>query len=118
AFGGDAGAKLGRAPSWPRCVAPRERLHAGARYPGELAADREVYPRIDAERGGVQIDLGHGGSRADQPAMARGPHVEGAAPGDDEIGLGDELGGERRGEPARDVEVPGIADEQALGGGR
>ena len=42
------------------------------------------------------------GVRADQRAVAHRPHVQGAAPADDEVGAADQLGGERRGEPAGD----------------
>ena len=51
-------------------------------------------------------------------AVAHRPHVERAAPADDQVGRADQLGRERRGEAAAHIEVPGIAAEQALGRGR
>ena len=51
-------------------------------------------------------------------AVARGPHVQRAAPADDEVGAHDELGGQRRGEAARDAERPRVAVEQPVRDGR
>ena len=55
---------------------------------------------------------------ADQPAVPHRPHVQRAAPADDQVGAADQLGGQRRGEAAGDVERPRVAREQALGDGR
>ena len=73
---------------------------------------------VRADRGCVVVHLDHGGLRADQVAVPHRPHVQRAAPAHDQVGRADQLGGQRGGEPAAHVQVPGIAPEQALGRGR
>ena len=54
-------------------------------------------------------------SGADQPAVPGRPHVQRAAPADDEVGAADQLGGERRGEPAGDAERPRVPANRPVG---
>ena len=49
---------------------------------------------------------------ADERAVAQRPHVQRAAPPDEQVGVADQLGGDRRGEAAADVEVERVAAEQ------
>ena len=55
--------------------------------------------------------------RADQLAVPHRPHVQRAAPADDQVGAADQLGRQRRGEAAGDVERPPVVVEQPLRGG-
>ena len=71
-----------------------------------------------ADRVRVEVDLHHPRSRADQRAVPRRPHVQGAAPADDQVRVADQLGGQGRGEPAGDPERPRVAGEQAVRDGR
>ena len=47
-------------------------------------------------------------------AVPQRPHVERAAPADEEVGVRDELGGDRGGEAAGDVQRPRVTGEQTL----
>ena len=51
----------------------------------------------------------------DQRAVPHRPHVQGAAPADDQVGVADQLGRAGGGEAARDPERPRVAGEQSLG---
>jgi hypothetical protein len=50
---------------------------------------------VQAERGGVVVHLHNDGVGGDQPAVPHRPHVERAAPADDEVRATDELRGQR-----------------------
>ena len=54
----------------------------------------------------IDVHLHDDGVVGDQPAVPHGPHVQRAAPADDQVGGADELGGQRGGEAAGDVECP------------
>ena len=56
-------------------------------------------------------------SGSDERPVAHRPHVQGASPADDQVGATDQLGRERRGEPAGDAERPRVAVEQPVGDG-
>jgi hypothetical protein len=73
---------------------------------------------VRAERGGFEVDLDDGGVLAHQRPVPHRPHVQGAAPADDEVGGLDQLGGQRGGEPAADVEVERVPAKQPAGDGR
>ena len=47
--------------------------------------------------------------------MPHGPHVQGAAPADDQVRPGDELRSQRRGETAGDAQVEGLTVEEPVG---
>ena len=79
-----------------------------------VADHAERAGRVGAEGLGVEVDLHDDGAVGDQPAVPHRPHVQGAAPADDQVGAADQLGGQRRGEPAGDVQRPRAAGEQSL----
>ncbi len=83
-----------------------------------VAGDSEVQFPVRAEGGRVVVDLYDGGVRADQPAVPHGPHVQRAAPADDQVGFLDQFGRQGRREASGHVERPWIAVEQAAGDGR
>ena len=83
-----------------------------------IADHADVDRSVDAECVGFEVDLGDHGAVRDQATVPGGPHVQRAAPGDHQVGPPDQVGGERGGEPAGDVEVPRVAGEQSLRGGR
>src|SRR5690606_4502874 len=87
------------------------------RHRGEVAGHPEIDRPVAAQRGRIEVHLDHGGVRRDQPAVPGSPHVQRAAPGDDQVRAADELGGERGGETAGDVQVPRVAGEEAPRGG-
>jgi hypothetical protein len=57
-----------------------------------VSGDSEVHLAVRAEGRRVVVDLYDGGVRADQPAVPHGPHVQCAAPADDQVGLLDQFG--------------------------
>jgi hypothetical protein len=65
-----------------------------------------------AERVGIQVNLPDRRLRPDEVTVPGRPHVQRAAPADDQVGVADQLRSERRSEPARDVERPGAAVEE------
>ncbi len=98
---------------------PAGRLRRGGdRRLAHVADDSDRAGAVGAERLRIVVDLDHGGTVRDQMSVPHRPHVEGAAPPDDQVGAADQLGGERRGEPAGHVERPRAAVEQPLGHGR
>ena len=80
-----------------------------------VADDPERTVAMCADRRSLVVDLDDCRTVGDQPTVPHRPHVEGAAPPDDQVGAVDQLGGERRGEPAGHVQRPRVAVEQALG---
>jgi len=70
---------------------------------------------VRAERGLLVVHLHYPGARADQGAVPHGPHVQRAAPTDDEVGAGDQLGGQRGREATGDAEPELLGLEQPVG---
>ena len=70
---------------------------------GDVAEDAEVDGPVPAERAGLVVHLHDDGARRDQRAVPHRPHVQRAAPADDEVRAPDQLGRQRRGEAAADV---------------
>ena len=101
-----------------RRAAPTRAASAGR----AVAATSPTTPRSTGRwapsASGVEVDLHHRRVRADQRAVPHRPHVQRAAPADDEVGAADQLGGQRRGEAAGDAERPRVAGEQAVRDGR
>ena len=84
------------------------------RHRAGVADDGEVDPAVRADRARLDVDLHDARLRADELAVARGPVVERRAEREDDVGLRQQLGGDRRGEPARDAQRPRIAVEDPL----
>ena len=82
------------------------RRRAIADVGGPVAADR---PRLD-------VDLDDRRVRVDQRAVLGRPVVDRGAEDEHEVGLGEQLGGERRGEPAGDPERVGQPANRPLAG--
>ncbi len=80
----------------------------------DVGADAELDRPVRAQCVGIVVDLHDGGGIADQRAVPGGPHVQRTAPRDHQIGAGDQLGGQRRRESARDAQPERIAAEQAF----
>ena len=87
-----------------------QRLGGRGRVADHARRDRPV----GADRVAVEVDLGDPRRRADQRAVARRPLVERRAEADDDVGVREQLGGERRREPARDPGVVRVAGEQPV----
>ena len=128
ALAGEAAGDFGGAVA-PRPL-PRRRRSAGAPVqllvdrPGRrrrVAGDAEVDPVVRAERVRVEVDLDHGRVVADERAVPQRPHVQRAAPADQQVGVLDQVGRDRGGEAAADVETERRVAEQAArdgGGGK
>lgn len=80
-----------------------------------VALDSKINWAVGAECGFVQVDLDDLGVGTDQGAVPHRPHVQGAAETDDQVGAGDQFGGERGGESSGDAEVEVAVVEQPLG---
>ena len=81
----------------------------------DVADDAERTVAMCADRLSLVVDLDDCRTIGDEPTVAHRPHVQGAAPPDDQVGAVDQLGGERRGEPAGHVQRPRVAVEQSFG---
>ena len=72
---------------------------------------------VRAERVRVEVDLDHGRVVADEGAVAQRPHVQRAAPADEQVRAGDQLGRDRSGESAAHVEIERVSAEKPAGDG-
>ena len=74
-------------------------VRSSARTSAAVSAAVPHHAQVDgpvgAERGVLDVDLDHGGPGRDQVAVPHGPHVQGAAPADNQVGALDQLGAER-----------------------
>ena len=70
----------------------REDIRRGQRG---ITHHAQVDGPVGAERGVLDVDLHHGGPVRDQVPVPHGPHVQGAAPADDQVGALDQPGGQR-----------------------
>ena len=112
--------------SWPhqittimKCPLPRRQQGGdGAGGRGDIAGDGHINGPVCAELRRVAVYLGDDRAGADQLPVPQCPHVQRAAPANHQVSAADQLGGQRRGKAAADIEIPGIAAEQALGRGR
>ena len=81
-----------------------------------VAEHCDVGGAVEADRAGVDVELGDLRLRGDQRAVLGRPVVDRGADDQHRVGLGEQLGAERRGEPARDPEPVGEPGEQPVGG--
>ena len=72
---------------------------------------------MGSDRPRLMVDLNHDGFGAYQATVSRRPHVEPRAEGENEVGLGDQLSRQRRGEPTRNAERPRAVREETVGDG-
>src|SRR5207302_1462451 len=77
----------------------------------------QIDPVMGSDRLRLMVDLNHDGFGAYQATVSRRPHVEPRAEGENEVGLGDQLSRQRRGEPTRNAERPRTAREETVGDG-
>ena len=107
----ELGRQLGAAPAGARGDGLEQRRRGG----GGVADDAGVEREVRAERVRVEVHLDDARARADERAVPRRPLVQRGPEGHDDVGLGEQPGGERGGEAAGDAEVERVAAEEAVG---
>jgi hypothetical protein len=96
-----------------------DQLGRGLRGEAGVGHDAERDGTVLADGGRVDVDV-HEARAVRELAVAGGPAVEREPEPHDQVGVQDQVGDRRRGEPAHDVQAPVVAGEQAArdGGGR
>ena len=100
----------GRADSRRARQRRQQRLGGDARIGMDGVMDRHLV----AELAGLDVDLRDDRARRDQLAALGGPVREAGAEAEDEIALGDQFVGRRRGESAADADRPGMLRKQPV----